>query len=486
MISNCHLLSKFYKYLFPTATFRFEIELKNIKFDEFIDILPNDMIIASIERGCTLVTIAFITLEITKEENTIFFNEINQIYEKLNLSNGHHIAGKVSSKPEVHFPRDFNIINDLNGQLARNIIFEKDFLIGDDYKSIKKSIKKFIDRKKKEDWKLIFDHFELFQEAEEEIRNNIENNEFEMTVIDQTIIPSNYFQNYEKIKKNILKILKKISINDSEKFELFLYHGTKFSNHRKIIEEHFENPYSEVQRTDKSYFGKGIYATDNIFYASLYGNNYRQMKANDISSVFCCLSIHNPKYATDIKDDVDEELVAGKPLPEKIINNYGIHRVLVGDKKSYHVIQKEEIIDSNLVAYEFVFPNKYQIIPIFSFKVMRSDFYILWADENGKHIKYSNDLRKNVAENIYYSSGGAAIAEIVERKKKNKIKLIISYENPDSARSIIEGVRDCYGSDIVCLIFSTDEKQIKFAESIENNVIFPIILMMLFDILNCQ
>lgn len=140
-------------------------------------------------------------------------------------------------------------------------------------------------------------------------------------------------------------------------------------------------------------------------------------------------------------------------------------------KKSYHVIQKEEIIDSNLVAYEFVFPNKYQIIPIFSFKVMRSDFYILWADENGKHIKYSNDLRKNVAENIYYSSGGAAIAEIVERKKKNKIKLIISYENPDSARSIIEGVRDCYGSDIVCLIFSTDEKQIKFAESIEN-VIF--------------
>lgn len=40
MISNCHLLSKFYKYLFPTATFRFEIEPKNIKFDEFIDILP--------------------------------------------------------------------------------------------------------------------------------------------------------------------------------------------------------------------------------------------------------------------------------------------------------------------------------------------------------------------------------------------------------------------------------------------------------------
>ena len=167
------------------------------------------MIIASIERGCTLVTIAFITLKITKEENTIFFNEINQIYEKLNSSNGHHIAGKVSSKPEVHFPRDFNIINDLNGQLARNIIFEKDFLTGDE---------KFIDRKKKEDWKLIFDHFELFQEAEEEIRNNIENNEFEMTVIDQTIIPSNYFQNYEKIKKQILKILKKISINYSENF----------------------------------------------------------------------------------------------------------------------------------------------------------------------------------------------------------------------------------------------------------------------------
>lgn len=75
---------------------------------------------------------------------------------------------------------------------------------------------------------------------------------------------------------------------------------------------------------------------------------------------------------------LDEELVAGKLLPKEVINNYGIHPVLVEDKKFFHVIKNEEIIDSNLL---FVFPNKYQIIPIFFlFKVMRADFYILWAE----------------------------------------------------------------------------------------------------------
>lgn len=288
-----------------------------------------------------------------------------------------------------------------------------------------------------------------------------------MIVVDQTIIPSNFFKHYEKIKKKILK-----KINESEKIERFLYHGTRFSNHPKIIKHHFIMPGSKkVEKTDESYFGKGIYATDNIFYASLYGSSYHQMKGNDISSIFCCLSIHNPKYAIDIKDYADEELVAGKPLPKEVIDNYGIHRVLVGDKKFFHVIKNEEKIDSNLIAYEFVFPNKYQILPIFSFKVMRTDFYILWADENGEYAKYSNDLRKNVAENIYYSRDGAAIGQIIEKKKRNKVKLIVSFENPDLAKSIIDGVRDYYGSNIVCLIFSTNEKQIKFAESIEN-VIF--------------
>lgn len=35
-----------------------------------------------------------------------------------------------------------------------------------------------------------------------------------------------------------------------------------------------------------------------------------------------------------------------------------------------------------LSAEEFVFPNKFQIIPVYSFTVMRKDHYILWKDDN--------------------------------------------------------------------------------------------------------
>lgn len=50
-------------------------------------------------------------------------------------------CGKVKSKPEVHFPEEFDLYNDLNSQIARNLIFGDELFIGDNYEIMKKRSK---------------------------------------------------------------------------------------------------------------------------------------------------------------------------------------------------------------------------------------------------------------------------------------------------------------------------------------------------------
>ena len=43
----------------------------------------------------------------------------------------------------------------------------------------------------------------MFEKAEEEVRNDIKNNPYEMIIIGQTIIANKYFDDYNNIKKKI-------------------------------------------------------------------------------------------------------------------------------------------------------------------------------------------------------------------------------------------------------------------------------------------
>ena len=58
------------------------------------------------------------------------------------------------------------------------------------------------------------------------------------------------------------KLSKEINIT-----KLFLYHGTKLNKHALIATSQFIHPDENDANniTDDGYFGKGIYATDNIF-----------------------------------------------------------------------------------------------------------------------------------------------------------------------------------------------------------------------------
>ena len=220
--------------------------------------------------------------------------------------------------------------------------------------------------------------------------------------------------------------MKKSSIKFKERI---LYHGSRMDNHSKIVKSHFKMPgKDEVKQLDPGYYGKGIYATDNIFYASMYGNGFSYLKYNEIAPVICCISIYNESNIKEIHD----KSFYGKEIPEEITKSYGIHHAMVGNSTKYWPVSPSDMKKSFLVAGEFVFPLKYQIMPICSILVMRADHLIIWKDENidnNENKKYFNDLSAKMKVNIYIRKTVKDAVNLIKLKKANKIKLITNSSN---------------------------------------------------------
>lgn len=163
----------------------------------------------------------------------------------------------------------------------------------------------------------------------------------------------------------------------------------------------------------------------------------------------------------------------GQNISEEYVNNYGIHHALIGSKNRYHVNNPSNV-DKNLVSSEeYVFENKYQIIPICSFIVKRTDFFVFWVDEKGEYQKNLNELKKKVEENVYYFSKESEVVEFVEKKKRNKKKLILSFCHVKYGEKILGKIRKIIGSNVVCLVFSeypTHEGQTELVK--HENVLF--------------
>lgn len=89
----------------------------------------------------------------------------------------------------------------------------------------------------------------------------------------------------------------------------------------------------------------------------------------------------------------------GKEIESDVKENYGIHKVLVGNKNKFYPIQPNEKEKNDIVAEEYVFPQKYQICPILSLMIMRTDHILLWKDEhidNDENLKYAEEISKKL------------------------------------------------------------------------------------------
>ena len=305
----------------------------------------------------------------------------------------------------------------------------------------------------------IFKNKKIYDDLEKEVREQIKQNPIEIVITGQTIIVNKYLDEYKKIKEEIPQ---------NNACELYVYHGSRLTNHQSIIKNHFIMPgQGNIEQRDEGYYGSGIYATDNMFYAAAYANGeFALLSFNERAPVICCLSIYNEDYVEDMNDYYYEHETS-----DVIKSKYGIHRAFVGSISNYLPMPESSIDKSFVYGTEYVFPNKYQIIPICSFTVKRTDHFILWKDENieSNENKYYMEILSYKSEvNVYFMDNVDNAIELIELKKRNKFKLITNAGIDLSGKKLINEARKIVGSNFICLVFAMSESHLDWVCKMEN------------------
>ena len=203
-------------------------------------------------------------------------------------------------------------------------------------------------------------------------------------------------------------------------------------------------------------------------------------------SVICCKTIYNNKFCAYLNDCKYTEfynkgtVFIGLEIDLDIQENFGIHKILVDSSTSfqpYGINMKKNVkkkSQSNkfiyVSAYEYVFPNPNQIIPVLSITVMRPMYYVLWLTQiqNDYYIEILKGLRYMSDVNIYCKNSIVDAFQFVEKKIRNMLKFIISVDDFESCKDFIERIRKCHLSNFVCLVFSKDKKFMRLALEMEN------------------
>lgn len=461
-------IDKPYDDFVPTIELHFDKPLELVDIDEVEKIIGDDGCILDITEGSIFIKMTFLKKFGEKVSNVgqyikqKFNNFVTKIKEKFNSSMGKVIVGNLEENtPEKITNSDEKKINELYNRPSMNLLQNAEELNEMELDDI---INQVIDEvskdKAKKNWKFILSQKEIYEKAEEQVRQDIRNNPFELIIIGQTIIANKFNNEYEKIK---IQISQKNSIH-----ETFLYHGSRLANHEKIVNKHFLMPGSDkMKQLDPGYYGKGIYATDDVFYASLYGNSYKILENNQKTSIVYCRAIYNKNKVMELHDTS----FMGKPIESSIVKEYGINHAYVGNSKRFCPVDPKYKDQNDIFAQEFVFPNKYQIIPICSFMVMKADHLILWKDENiqnSENAEYMRDLSKRIEVNLYGKKSVEEAVEVVKLKKYNKIKLITNGGNQLSGKKLIEESRKIIGSNFVCLVFARSTNHFEWVKNMEN------------------
>ncbi|KAK8875571.1 hypothetical protein M9Y10_005740 [Tritrichomonas musculus] len=464
--NDSYQIDKPYEDFIPTAEFHFDISIDKVDFDQLRQLLGDDEAIIGIKSGSLILKIALVKkfgaaiINMKDKIKETVANMVEKVKERFNSSIGKAVVGNLIDSAKITVP-DTQKIQELYHKKSMNIL-QNSYELNDI--EIDNIIDQVIDKAKKEDvkknWKYIISQQDIFNEAEKHVRNDISNNKFEMIIIGETIIANKYNEEYEHIKKRIQKC--------GQVEEIFLYHGTKIANQQNIVKTHFYMPGKDAMThtLDEGYFGKGIYATENLFYACLYGNGYQVLQPNQKTNVFLCRSIFNLNKVTEMN-----QLHMGEAISPDIVNNFGINHAYVGNTTGFHPISPSDFDKNDIAAEEFVFPNKYQIIPICSFMVMRTDHLILWKDDNinnEENSEYMKELTKKIEVNVYGRKTWEEAVEVLKLKKHNRIKLITNGGAGLTGKKLIEEARKIIGSNFVCLVFANSAEHLDWVLKMEN------------------
>lgn len=156
-----------------------------------------------------------------------------------------------------------------------------------------------------------------------------------------------------------------------------------------------------------------------------------------------------------------------------IVTNYGINYAFVGSQNDYWPIKEEDKDKHFVTAEEFVFGNKNQIIPIFSFEIMRRDFLILWKDDHIDNIENSSYMREMLKQgvNIYGAKNNEEAINIIKLKKRNKIKFITNCGPDLSGKKLIEKIRNEFHYNFICLVFTSRITHLNWVKDMPNVIL---------------
>lgn len=452
-IENSFQINKPYELFIPTVTFHFDISPEKFDYKKLEEILGDNAVIIKVENGSTLLKIALIAANKIPKTIEEFREYIEPIKDQIESTFCAPIASNLIDEPTITFPDEESIKESFNlFQNAKFLEQVNSVKIKDEiYQNLSQ------EKNKNKDWKYIFENKKLYDEAEKAVRAQIKENPIEIVVTGQTIIVNKYLYEYEKIKQEI---------PEEKMCESFVYHGSTRNNHQSIIKNHFYMPGDKnIKRRDEGFFGSGIYATDNMFYAAGYAyDEFQLLTFNNEAPVILCLSVYNEDYDIDASD-------LDSINDESIKSNYGIHHALVGSITNYHRMDEHFINKSFVYGTEYVFPNRYQIVPICSFIVKRTDHFILWKDENidnNENKYYMEELSHKAEVNIYFKRNVEDALKLIELKKRNKFKLITNAGKNLSGKTLIEKARKIVGSNFVCLVFGMNPSHLEWVCKMEN------------------
>ncbi|KAK8896155.1 hypothetical protein M9Y10_014049 [Tritrichomonas musculus] len=443
-----------YENILPTMKLHFDKPADDIDYDKLKELLGDDVVILDYERGSTILIIMLLSIDdFGPKLNEKYEKYAEELKEKVESPLGQEIVGNFVGEVDIQIPTDEDTKKQFNFLQTSEVNNED---IEDIRKEVLSKIKK---EKSKFNWEYVFSQEEYYNKMEEQVRNDIKKNPYEMIICGQSLLANKYMKDLEKIK----------GMHPENKWkDRFLYHGTALINHPKILDKHFKDQNSaDVKKTDAGYYGIGIYGTNNLYYASYYANKLAFLKPDDKTYVICCRAIYNNDKVRDVKDI---KSYYGKPIDQDIQKSYGINRALVGSSAKFLPISKDQSRQDPVSAREYVFADKTQIVPFSSFTVMRKEYYFIWKDEDIKSDDNQNtlkELKKRLELNVYSVENNKDALEIIKNKKFATPKLVTNGGKEIEGKTLIEEARKIRPN-IICLVYCSDTNHMRWISAMEN------------------
>ena len=281
---------------------------------------------------------------------------------------------------------------------------------------------------------------------------------FELNVISLVVMEREDFEKFEQEREKCPNRVDKI-----------LFHGTSVEPISCILSDKFLKSVRSCQH------GKGVYFTDFLDYCWFYGgeNSNRENKnkipeVNDTFTLIASYTYYNKNGFRKVNDY--------KYTPKKNEINFAYADAF------FETIDKPDW--NKFVGTEYVIWDLDQICPFISCKLERSEYCIIWRDNNFSlnpvynnkfdsiFKDFLNQRKKYIKQmgkyNIYPCETTEEALKLIERKKYNKIILISNVGTDLGGKKFVENARKIIGNDVIVLFLAYNIEHLDWIKNYKN------------------